>query len=111
MYPVTIDAATLKLSPATVFVAIGSPVFTSSRRTVIRVPAGDSIQLRTRNRRGDGQNTPANRKTALTMPAPETPLVSAIEASAFVLVPPGRMDGVVISIAGRRNRNSAASSA
>jgi hypothetical protein len=109
MYPVTIDAASLKLSPATVLVPIGSPVFTFSRRTVICVPAEDSTQLRTRTRRGPGQNIPANRTTALTMPAPETPLVSAIEARALVRAPPGRMDGVLTSIVGRRNRNSAAS--
>ena len=78
---------------------------------MIRVPAADSTQLRTRTKRGLGQNIPANRKTALTIPAPETPLVSAIEASAFVLAPPGRMDGERTSIVGRRNRNSAASSA
>ena len=109
MYPATIDAVSLKLSPATVLVAIGRPVFTSSRRTVIRLAGADSTQPRTRTRRGLGQNMPANRKTAPTMPAPETPLDSAIEASAFALVPPGRMEGERISIVGSRNRNSAAS--
>ena len=49
--------------------------------------------------------------SALARPAPETPLDSAIEASALVRLPPGKMDGERISIAGSRNRSAAASSA
>jgi hypothetical protein len=45
----------------------------------------------------------------LTMPEPVTPLVSAIEATAFALVPLGKMAGERTSMDGNRNRNSATS--